>query len=116
MNSRKRELDAKRGTSTHRGYDAVWRRLRTMHLAREPLCRFCSAMGRTIAASVVDHIQSIADAPALRLEPSNLRSLCKRCHDSHTAHTQGFAKNSTKQRRIGCDVSGNPIEPMRHWS
>jgi 5-methylcytosine-specific restriction endonuclease McrA len=34
---------------------------------------------------VVDHIQSIAERPDLRMMWSNLRSGCKRCHDAHTA-------------------------------
>lgn len=105
--------DKRRGTATQRGYDAVWRRLRLLQLHKEPLCRFCAQMGRSVEAQAVDHIVSIKEAPHLRLEPSNLRSLCKRCHDQHTARTQGFAKNSVQKN--GCDKDGNPLDAAQHW-
>jgi 5-methylcytosine-specific restriction endonuclease McrA len=34
---------------------------------------------------MVDHIQTIVERPDLRLVDANLRSLCKPCHDAHTA-------------------------------
>jgi 5-methylcytosine-specific restriction protein A len=55
-----------------------------MALAREPLCRFCTAKGRVVPATVVDHIETINEAPHLRLDLDNLRSLCKPCHDERT--------------------------------
>ncbi len=70
-----------RKSATVRGYDAAWRRLRLQVLTKEPLCRLCAAEGRVSAAEVVDHIKPISAAPELRLEPSNLRPLCKRHHD-----------------------------------
>lgn len=73
--------DAVRGTSAQRGYDAVWRRLRKMHLNNNPLCVFPHPLNRPVLATVVDHIKSIAEAPELRLDPNNLQSLCKACHD-----------------------------------
>ena len=59
-------------------------------------------------ATVVDHIQTIASAPELRLVASNHRSLCKPCHDSHTASTVGFGR-SAPRKVIGCDVDGYPL-------
>ena len=90
--SAKRDVDARRGNTTQRGYGADWQRLRAEHLRLEPLCRFCAEKGRYTPAQVVDHIRSIAEAPHLRLDPDNLRSLCKRCHDRRTATEQGFGK------------------------
>ena len=74
-----------RGSAAARGYDYAWRKLRLQVLADEPLCRFCAAAGRVTAAVDVDHVRSIAEAPGLRLERSNLRPLCKPCHGEHTA-------------------------------
>jgi 5-methylcytosine-specific restriction protein A len=37
-------------------------------------------------------VVSILEAPQLRLDHSNLRSLCKRCHDARTARDQGFGR------------------------
>lgn len=64
--------------------------MREEQLRREPLCRFHRERGKIVPATVVDHILSIEQRPDLRLELSNLRSLCKECHDRHTASAQGF--------------------------
>jgi len=78
-----------RGTRKERGYGEDWMRLRAIVLAREPLCRTCLATtGRAVPATVVDHIQDIADRPDLRLEESNLQTLCRGCHNRKTARKQ----------------------------
>lgn len=82
VQERKADADRSRGTSSQRGYDAVWRRLRLMHLRNNPLCVFHQRLGEVVAATVGDHIVSIADAPERRLDPTNIQSLCKPCHDS----------------------------------
>jgi HNH endonuclease len=58
-----------------------WRRLRAAVLESEPSCRHCRNRGIRIPAVVVDHIQSIRDAPELRLDPTNLQPLCWRCQE-----------------------------------
>jgi len=77
----KADLDRRRGSSAARGYDVAWQRLRLAYLAQHPLCRMCEAQGRVTAASVVDHVLTIADRPDLRLDWNNLQPLCKPCHD-----------------------------------
>ena len=89
--ARKSEVDRWRGTPKERGYDAAWRKVRAAVLAAEPLCRFCDAEGRITPATIVDHIVPIAEAPDRRLDTTNLRPLCKPCHDRRTARDQGFA-------------------------
>ena len=92
---RKAQLDARRGSSADRGYDAAWRRCRAAFLAAHPLCQCDDCKGgtiRTTPATVVDHIVAVADAPELRLDWSNLRAMAKRCHDRRTALDQGFAR------------------------
>lgn len=90
--ARKREVDELRGNSHQRGYDRAWQKLRSVFLREHPLCTFCAERGCITPAQVVDHITSIALRPDLRLVRENLRSLCKRCHDSRTATDQGFAR------------------------
>lgn len=85
---RVRRYDNQRGSASARGYDRTWQKVRAQHLSIEPLCRFCHGRGLTVAAEIVDHIVPIARAPGLRLVDSNLRSLCKPCHDAHTAREQ----------------------------
>lgn len=86
----KRLQDARRGSASSRGYDGDWRRLRAAFLFANPLCVFCTEAGRLTLAEVVDHIISFRDRPELRLEWTNLRSLCKECHDRRTARDQAF--------------------------
>lgn len=61
-----------------------WRRLREVKLQRDPLCEECLRRGRTIPATVVDHITPInkGEAP---LDLSNLQSLCYPCHSRKSA-------------------------------
>lgn len=75
--------DERRGTSTARGYDATWRRLRAMVLAREPLCRECAKRDRIVDAREVDHVTPIRFG-GKRLDPANLQPLCKPCHSRKT--------------------------------
>lgn len=84
-----RQRDRWRGSAASRGYDRTWQRLRLVVLAEEPLCRFCQQRGELVEATVIDHIVPIAVRPELRLDRSNLRALCKPCHDAHTGRRGG---------------------------
>ena len=62
---------------------AAWKRLRAKHLARESVCQFCLAIGRTNAVDlVVDHIDPHRGDREKFYDPRNLQTLCKHCHDS----------------------------------
>ena len=65
-----------------RGYGQMWRRLRTMHLNREPMCRHCAQRGIVQAATMVDHIVPLNDGGTHA--PDNLQSLCRACHNEKT--------------------------------
>ena len=81
--------DKRRGGTTKRGYGADWRVVRDAHLAIEPNCGACALEGKARRAKIVDHIESIAKRPELRLEPSNLQSLCWPCHNAKTNRVDG---------------------------
>ena len=84
-----------------------WRKRRLAQLSAEPLCRMCLARGRTVAATVADHIEphrgDVAKFDGL------LQSLCRPCH--------GGAKAELEQSGTlrGCDVNGQPLDPNHHW-
>ncbi len=82
---RQRAQDRQRGSREERGYDWAWRKLRLWHLKQHPLCADCEACGRVEPAVDVDHQVPIAVDPSRRLDPSNLSSLCRRCHNRKTA-------------------------------
>ena len=80
--ARKARFDAKRPNASARGYGSDWRQLRAQHLAAHPWCAMCLKAGQHVPAADVDHILPIAVAPHLRLDPSNLQSLCQHHHRS----------------------------------
>lgn len=92
-----------------RGYGRDWQALRLRHLASEPLCRMCKAEGRITAATVVDHIVPIEQAPHRRLDASNCQSLCKPHHDSTKQRIE-------KSGEFGVDAQGRPLDPLHPWS
>lgn len=82
----KQERDKQRGTRTERGYDNEWLRLRERKLAADPLCEECDKNGDVEFAVEVHHkIPFRGKNDSLRLDYSNLQSLCKRCHSRKTA-------------------------------
>src|SRR4029453_14526656 len=91
--------DQRRGSAASRGYNANWRRLRLMVLAREPLCRECKAEGRITEATDVDHILERNKGGTDEL--SNLRPLCHSCHS---------------RRTLRDSVRGGGIQSLQHHS
>lgn len=61
-----------------------WSQTRLLKLHQNPLCEHCALENKLINATEIDHIIDIEDAPALRLDMSNLQSLCKSCHSKKT--------------------------------
>lgn len=85
---------------------AAWRRLRASVLAEVPLCQYCPP-GAVTPADSVDHANN---NPADNTR-TNLVSCCASCHSRKTASDM-----HGKPARLGCDASGNPINPMHHWN
>lgn len=73
----KREHDKQRGTSTARGYDGQWRKLRDTFMAQHPNCQ---QIGCRSPAAEVHHRLSVRVRPDLRLSWGNLQSVCRSCH------------------------------------
>lgn len=84
---------------------AAWQKLRKSVLAGEPLCRHCTAQGRTVPATDVDHMNGAADNRLDSLQP-----LCHSCHSRKTAREQG------KDVSMGCDERGMPLDPSHPWN
>ncbi len=88
-----REYDRTRATSTQRGYNASWRRLRKMVLNAEPLCRHCKQQDRLTPATEVDHI----DGNIKNSSRDNLQPLCKSCHSRKSVKEQGALSGGNRQ-------------------
>jgi 5-methylcytosine-specific restriction protein A len=65
----------------------------------------CTQQGKSIAATVVDHVVPHRGDMALFWDPKNRQSLCDTCHNSHK---QRLEKSGTVS---GCDLDGLPIDP-----
>lgn len=79
-----RRHDATRASSSQRGYDGQWSKVRRMVLAAEPLCRHCDETGSVTPATMVDHVIPLNQGGA-RLDRANLQPLCDPCHAAKTA-------------------------------
>lgn len=73
--------DAVRGTSSERGYDSQWMRVRKLVLARDGYD--CQLRLRVCAkvATTVDHVIPLS-AGGPRLDMSNLQASCQPCNQS----------------------------------
>ena len=76
--------ERQRGGADARGYDARWRKARSLFLKQHPLCAFCQAEGKVVSATVVDHIIPHRGDQKLFWDQANWEPLCKACHDKKT--------------------------------
>ena len=70
--------------TAERGYGGRWQRERKAFLSRPEnvLCVMCKADGKTVAATVVDHITPHKGDETLMWDQANWQALCKPHHDS----------------------------------
>lgn len=79
-----------------------WRNLRLAILERDHYeCQWCKAEGRltTQYDSIleVDHIKELETNPELAIDPDNLRTLCKDCHNKR--HDRMNYRGQPKKRK-----------------
>ena len=81
-----KQYDRDRGTSTQRGYDSTWAKVRLIKLARDPLCEDCLKLNPPVIEPAYEahHIVKIKDDSSKRLDIDNLLSLCKTHHSMRT--------------------------------
>jgi len=78
-----------RQSASKRGYDSRWKKLRNAFIQHNPVCEHCERNGQTTRATEVDHIKPFKGyGDPLRLDVSNLQSLCHSCHVKKT-HRDG---------------------------
>lgn len=82
--------DISKGFTTHsqQGFynTKAWKELRIMKLNLNPICEECERKGMVTPAQVINHIRPVTTHPDLKLELSNLESLCSYCHQLITRH------------------------------
>lgn len=95
------QSDARRGSSSERGYNRVWQKARATFLARSPLCVECDKDGLVRAATIVDHIIPHKGDQDLFWDTSNWQSLCKTHHDRKTATEDGGFGRGGGGQKVG---------------
>lgn len=111
--ARQRADAQRRGSSSSRGYDAPWRKLREDVLARDHhLCRYCANLGLDTAATLVDHIRSKAAGGTDDVE--NLASCCAQCHaEKSLRHDAWYGRAADPIDRVEQFVPGWPKSRVR---
>ncbi|MFP3554226.1 HNH endonuclease [Paraburkholderia sp. SIMBA_049] len=101
LRTARRRTDEQRGTAAERGYGARWRAAREAYLRQHPLCQCdeCTAQGRLLPASVVDHRIPHRGDKRLFWDQSNWQSMSKTCHDRKTATADGGFGNVSRRAR-----------------
>jgi len=97
-----------RGSASQRGYGAAWRKTRAAFLAANPLCAACAGTGRTVAATVVDHVVPHSGDQARFWDSTNWQPLCKRCHDRKTARQGRWGKGGQNSSVSTVGTGGRP--------
>ena len=96
-------IEERRGSAAERGYDSKWQKARRVFLDANPLCAECGRRGRTVRATVVDHIIPHRGDQRLFWDRSNWQPLCRKCHDRKTARETARRQ---VERRQGDAVGG----------
>ena len=76
VQDRMKQQDKKRGSAAQRGYGHLWRQVRRLKLAHNPICELCEGW----RGLTVHHIVPIEDGGEL-LDMDNLQTLCRDCHE-----------------------------------
>lgn len=80
----RRRAATERPSSSGRGYDRAWQRVRAQYLARHPWCE-CGQ-----SATEVHHIVPLCQGGTHG--EGNIRAMCKACHSTVTAKSTGYGK------------------------
>lgn len=75
-----KEFERQRGTSTARGYDKEWRKIRAAYLVAHPICEVC---GKALATEV-HHKNPLPPRGTGTHDWLNLQARCKPCHSRRT--------------------------------
>lgn len=115
----KKEVEARRESSTKRGYGYKWQQARAGYLRSHPFCVEHESRNELVQATIVDHkvphklddamnsgdAERIANAKALFWDSNNWQSLCKTCHDQKTAREDGAFGNPRGAKGWGHQMS-----------
>lgn len=82
--------------TTERGYGWDWQQLSLRYRTQHPLCERCYKANRLKPADHVHHRVPINEAPELRMDITNLMSLCEECHRAIHAEERAEQRSATE--------------------
>ncbi|MCP4764479.1 MAG: HNH endonuclease [archaeon] len=85
------EYEKKRGSSSQRGYDKVWRKISKDYLKKHRICVYCGN-----PAECVDHIIAHKGNETLFKDSKNWAASCIKCNSSKCAREEGGFGNERK--------------------
>ena len=103
-----KRYDKGRGSSSSRGYDVYWQKVRLAVKERDSwlcVCKRCKAMGRIIPVTKSDpvhHILPVETHPELRLLIENCESHSFKCHEVE----EGRARDREYEAWLNCREGG----------
>jgi len=111
----RRSSSSRSGTVNAFYWSSEWKALRRAALQRANWrCENCGWPVDGPGQAHCDHIEEVKVRPELALELSNVRILCRACHNASHNRTHG-----TRPDRIpikGCDIHGMPLDPEHPWN
>lgn len=112
--ARQQDYDRHRGSSTSRGYDAAWQKLRIKVKERDDwlcVCKRCKEMGRirpVTKSDPVHHIEPVETHPHLRLDINNCESHAYQCHEVEEGRARDHEYAAWKAEKEGVSKSSWP--------
>ena len=91
-----------------------WKRESAAFLSRNPLCRYCLALGRRTPSTIVNHYPPHRGDRTAFFDKRTWEAVCKPCHDS-TCQAQdkaGQRLQVTGSDGWPVDVPGGPLPPV----
>lgn len=92
VRTNKHEIQERRNNKWNVFYqDRRWKKLRHWQITNHPLCHDCMLEGRSVPAEEAHHIKPFSQGKTMEekfellLNPNNIVSLCKKCHDKRHA-------------------------------
>lgn len=87
LKQRPKRDSRERGSARERGYSAAWDRFSRQFLMANPICEYCLAKGRIVAARVTDHDIPHRGDPDLFWD-NTFTALCAACHNGPKARAE----------------------------
>lgn len=100
--SSRRDRESGRPSARKRGYDTRWDQASRAYLGKHPYCAMCSAEGKQVLATVLDHITPHRGDMTLFWQRSNWAGLCDAHHsgDKQAMEATGRAGSATTTARV----------------